>query len=89
VAWVRLELGPLDFFLPWYRSTPVHRDHINTPAHRPGSAAAHSPPTGPIMYGNQGTPGAVTVVPRDVLVPRAQRPTGIDEPRPFFTWPGP
>jgi hypothetical protein len=80
VAWVAL--GPLDFFLPWYRSTPVHRDHINTRPHRPGQQPQPiRPPTGPVMYGNQGTPGAVTVVPRDVLVHRG--PVGsavIDEP---------
>ncbi len=80
VAWVAL--GPLDFFLPWYRSTPWQRDHINTRPHRPGQPAQPiRPPTGPILYGNQGTPGAVTVVPRDVLAHR--RPVGralIDEP---------
>ena len=81
VAWVAL--GPLDFFVPWYRSKPVHRDYINTRPHRPGHRPQPiRPPTGPIMYGNQGTPGAVTVVPRDVLVNRG--PVGraiIDEPR--------
>ena len=80
VAWVAL--GPVDFFLPWYRSSPRHRDHINTRPHRPGQPSHPiRPPTGPIMYGNQGTPGAVTVVPRDVLLHRG--PVGravIDEP---------
>lgn len=70
VAWVAL--GPLDFFTPWYRSTPVYRDHFNTRPHPPGHRPQPiRPPTGPIMYGNQGTPGGVTVVPRDVLVHRA------------------
>lgn len=85
VAWVAL--GPLDFFVPWYRSTPRHRDHFNTRPHRPGQRPQPiHPPKGPIMYGNQGTPGAVTVVPRDVLVHRG--PVGravIEAPRPDGT----
>lgn len=80
VAWVAL--GPVDFFLPWYRSSPRHRDHINTRPHRPGQPSHPiRPPTGPIMYGNQGTPGAVTVVPRDVLLHRGSVGRAlIDEP---------
>jgi hypothetical protein len=80
VAWVAL--GPVDFFLPWYRSSPRHRDHINTRPHRPGQPSHPiRPPTGPIMYGNQGTPGAVTVVPREVLLHRGSVGRAvIDEP---------
>jgi hypothetical protein len=38
-------------------------------------------PTGPVMYGNQGVPGAVTVVPRDVLVKRQPVSRAVIDPR--------
>ncbi len=81
VAWVAL--GPLDFFLPWYRSTPMHRDHINIRPHRPGHRPEPlRPPTGPISYGNQGSPGGVTVVPREVLQHRGRVGRSLaDEPQ--------
>ncbi|BAL95755.1 DUF6600 domain-containing protein [Rubrivivax gelatinosus] len=63
VGWV--PLAPREVFVPYYRVTPIYIDRVN---HRP-----HGPrpvPTGPIMYTNQGVPGGVTVVPRDVLVRR-------------------
>ncbi len=68
VAWVAL--GPLDFFVPWYRSTPVYVDRINNRHDRPGRRPPPQVPTGPIMYGNRAAPGAVTMVPRDVLMRR-------------------
>ncbi|WP_416462817.1 DUF6600 domain-containing protein [Rubrivivax gelatinosus] len=63
VGWV--PLAPREVFVPYYRVTPVYIDRVN---HRP-----HGPrrvQTGPIMYTNQGVPGGVTVVSRDVLVRR-------------------
>ncbi|KPF48378.1 hypothetical protein IP87_17850 [beta proteobacterium AAP121] len=68
VGW--LPLAPRDIFQPHYRHTPRYVERVN-PAppyrwrHAPGQV-----PTGPISYGNQGVPNAVTVVPGDVLVRR-------------------
>ncbi len=84
VGW--LPLAPREVFVPHYHHTPIYGDRINvgTPydPHR-GPHAPYGPnggygpqrppvqvPTGPIMYGNQGVPGAVTVVPRDALMQR-------------------
>ncbi len=54
------------------------RDHSNDPNRDqnrdPG--APRPVPTGPVMYSNQGVPGAVTVVPQDVLVRRAPGAAG-------------
>ncbi|HSM22235.1 MAG TPA: DUF6600 domain-containing protein, partial [Rubrivivax sp.] len=83
VGWV--PLAPREVFVPWYRATPRHADRVNRhPPHRPG----HRPvpqvpqvPTGPVMYGNQGVPGAVTVVPRDVLVQRQPVGRAVITPR--------
>jgi hypothetical protein len=87
VAWV--PLAPRDWFVPYYRHTPVYIERVNVrPELRPGwgpgrgydrgpdrgtNGPANTPaqvPTGPVMYGNQGVPGAVTVVPREVLMQR-------------------
>lgn len=76
VGWV--PLAPREVFVPYYRSTPVYVDRVNVrpPRHPHPSHPGHRPappaqvPTGPIMYGNQGVPGAVTVVPSAVLVQR-------------------
>ncbi len=62
VGWV--PLAPREVFVPYYRSTPVYVGRVN---HRPGPMPVPQVPTGPVMYGNQGVPNAVTVVPRDVL----------------------
>ncbi len=65
VGWV--PLAPFERFVPYYRGSPHYVDRIN---HRPPGRPPRQVPTGPVMYGNQGVPGAVTVVPRDVLVHR-------------------
>ena len=68
IGWV--PLAPREVFVPWYRHTPVYVDRINRRPHVPGRKPVPQLPTGPARYGNQGVPGAVTVVPRDVLVRR-------------------
>ncbi len=65
VGWV--PLAPREVYRPWYRATPVYEDRVN---HRPPGGIRPPLPSGPIMYGNQGVPNAVTVVPRDVLLRR-------------------
>jgi hypothetical protein len=69
VGWVAL--APRDPYVPWYRHTPGYLDRVSPPTPQPRPPGYRPPPqvpTGPIMYGNQGVPNAVTVVPRDVLV---------------------
>jgi hypothetical protein len=67
VGWV--PLAPREVFVPYYRGSPRYVDRVNP--HPPGRPRPPvQVPTGPVMYGNQGVPGAVTVVPRDVLVQR-------------------
>ena len=70
VGWV--PLAPREWYTPYYRHTPVYVERINPrPPGGRGPQWQRPPqhvPTGPVMYGNQGVPGAVTVVPRDVLV---------------------
>jgi hypothetical protein len=76
VGWV--PLAPREVYVPYYRVSPVYIDRVNvnprftTPGQHPPPARHHPQtiPTGPIAYTNQGVPGAVTVVPRDVLVRR-------------------
>jgi hypothetical protein len=77
VGWV--PLAPREVYVPTYRVSPVYIDRVNVhprfvpPGQQPGRGPGHQPhtiPTGPIAYTNQGVPGAVTVVPRDVLVRR-------------------
>ena len=72
VAWV--PLAPREVFVPHYRHSPVYVDRVNEPrARRPGAQPDRGPrpaPMGAVVYGNQGVPGAVTVVPRDVLLQR-------------------
>ena len=71
VGWV--PLAPREWYTPYYRHTPVYVELVNPQPpggrgpqwQRPGQV-----PTGPVMYTNQGVPGAVTVVPREVLVQR-------------------
>jgi hypothetical protein len=67
VGWV--PLAPREVFVPWYRASPEYGHRVN---HEPPGRQRRPAqvPTGPIMYGNQGVPGAVTVVPRDVLMHR-------------------
>lgn len=71
IGWV--PLAPYERWVPHYRATPVYIDRVNhhprfQPPRRPGHP--QTVPTGPIAYSNQGVPGAVTVVPRDVLTRR-------------------
>ena len=66
VGWV--PLAPREWYVPYYSHTPVYVDRINP--YPPGRRYERPVPTGPIMYNNQGVPGAVTVVPRDVLLNR-------------------
>jgi len=70
VGWV--PLAPRERYVPYYRATPVYIDRVNlNPRFQPRQRQPGQPvPTGPIAYSNQGVPGAVTVVPRDVLVRR-------------------
>ena len=78
IGWV--PLAPREIFVPWYRHTPVYVDRINRRPHLPSRKPVPQVPTGPVIYGNQGVPGAVTVVPRDVLVRRQPVPPAIVAP---------
>ncbi|MBL0299416.1 MAG: hypothetical protein IPQ21_20285 [Betaproteobacteria bacterium] len=65
---------------------PGHRPGPDRPDRPPGPQWPQVPqvpqvPTGPVMYGNQGVPGAVTVVPRDVLVQRQPVGRAVITPR--------
>ncbi|HEY6134972.1 MAG TPA: FecR family protein [Rubrivivax sp.] len=65
VGWV--PLAPRDVYVPGFRYGQRYFDQVNRPQHphqRP------QVPTGPVMYGNRGVPGAVTVVPSNVLTQR-------------------
>ena len=66
LSWV--PLAPWELFRPHYRSSPSYHDRVNTPDHR----RWQPPPrrSGDHRYGNEGVPGAVTVVPSDRLRPR-------------------
>ena len=80
VGWV--PLAPREVYRPQYRSTPVYVERVNpTPPYRwhhpPGQV-----PAGPVVYGNQGVPNGVTVVPSDVLTRRQPVSRGmVDVPR--------
>lgn len=80
VGWV--PLAPREVYRPHYRTTPRYIERVNP---NPPYRWRHPPgqvPTGPISYGNQGVPNAVTVVPRDVLVRRQPVSRGVvDLPR--------
>jgi hypothetical protein len=72
IAW--LPLGPRDPYHPHRGRRDDHRDdrddrRHDRDRHRP-TPAPGTVPTGPIMYNNQGVPGAVTVVPRDAFTDR-------------------
>jgi hypothetical protein len=65
VGWI--PLGPRDIYVPGFHYGPRYFQQVNRPQH------PHRPPqvpTGPVMYGNHGVPGAVTVVPSNVLAQR-------------------
>lgn len=65
VGW--FPLAPREVYVPPFRYPPHYFDRVNRPI-RPG--VPPQVPTGPISYGNQGVPNAVTVVPSDVLTNR-------------------
>lgn len=66
VGW--LPLSPWDVYVPSFRYPPRYFDRVNQPHRRPGVPA--QVPTGPISYGNNGVPNAVTVVPAQVMQQR-------------------
>ncbi len=66
VGW--LPLSPRDVYVPPFRHPPRYFDRVNQPHVRPGFPP--QVPTGPISYGNNGVPNAVTVVPSNVLQQR-------------------
>jgi FecR protein len=76
IGWV--PLAPRDRFVPHYRHSPGYIERVNP--RLPGRSYPPQVPTGPVMYGNQGVPNAVTVVPRDVLVNRQPVGRSIIEP---------
>ena len=65
LGWV--PLAPYEPYRPHYPIAPRHRDHFGQPLPRVPGGAPRQPPTGPVMYSNQGVPGGVTVVPASVL----------------------
>jgi hypothetical protein len=76
IGWV--PLAPRDRYVPHYRHSPGYIERVNP--RLPGRSYPPQVPTGPVMYGNQGVPNAVTVVPRDVLVNRQPVGRSIIEP---------
>jgi hypothetical protein len=70
VGWV--PLAPRDVFRPYYPVSAVYVRGVNAGYRHLHPDPVRTVPTGPIMYTNQGVPGAVTVVPSNVL--SARRP---------------
>lgn len=77
VGWV--PLAPREAYLPHYRHSPVYVDRVNPgprqhwrdhPHHRPPGSGHDRHDNRPWAYGNQAVPGAVTVVPGEVLLRR-------------------
>ena len=71
VSWVAL--APREVFQPYYRATPRYEDRVNHRPHQAVDRPGRPPqplPTAPITYSNIGAPGAVTSVPREVMVHR-------------------
>lgn len=66
VSWI--PLAPRDVYVPHFRHSPRYVERVNQPHRWPGAPA--QVPTGPVMYGNNGVPHAVTVVPGAVLQQR-------------------
>jgi len=64
VGWV--PLGPREAWVPHYRASPGYVRNVNI-THVHVHHDHRRPPPQPIMYTNRGVPGAVTVVPSDVL----------------------
>lgn len=71
IGWV--PLAPREWYVPQHRVTSVYVDRLNPrpPGYR-GEWRRPEPVAGgpPMRYGNQGQPGGVTVVPREVMVRR-------------------
>ena len=80
VAWV--PLAPRELFVPHYRHTPVYERRVNGGPHRQGTPGGPVRHGGTVIYSNQGVPGAVTVVPRDVLLQRQPVARAVVEHRP-------
>jgi hypothetical protein len=77
VSWV--PLAPRDVYVPPFRHPPRYAERVNRPHRWPG--APSQVPAGPVVYGNQGVPQAVTVVPGRVLERREPvAPAVIREP---------
>lgn len=77
VGWV--PLAPREAYRPYYRHTPIYVDRVNPgprdrwhhhPQHPNSPGGRPDRREKPWVYGNQAVPGAVTVVPGDVLVRR-------------------
>ncbi len=68
VAWV--PLAPRERYVPYYRATPVYIDRVNVNPRFQQPGQPQTVPGAPVAYTNQGVPGGVTAVPRDVLVRR-------------------
>lgn len=66
VGW--FPLSPFDVYVPPFRHAPRYYERVNQPHRRPG--VPPQVPTGPISYGNNGVPNAVTVVPAAVMQQR-------------------
>jgi len=63
VGWV--PLGPRDPFYPGYGVSPGYWRHVNPQV--PDRFYRPKPPSRPVAYSNRGVPGAITVVPVDVV----------------------
>jgi hypothetical protein len=70
VGWV--PLAPREVYVPHYTVSSVYLRGVNAGHRHLHPPSPSTVPTGPIMYTNQGVPGAVTVVPSNVL--SARRP---------------
>ena len=85
VGWI--PLSPRDVYVPSFRHPPRYYDRVNQPHLRPG--VPRQVPTGPISYGNQGVPNAVTVVPSNVLQQRQPvAPSVVNDPDIQRRWVG-
>lgn len=68
VGWV--PLAPREVYVPHYTVSSVYLRGVNAGHRHLHPPAPATVPTRPIMYTNQGVPGAVTVVPSNVLSAR-------------------
>ncbi len=77
-GWGWVPLAPYEPYRPHYRHSPRYRDRIDPPWPSRGQRPPRQVPSGPVMYGNQGVPGGVTVVPSTAL---QQGPVVVRVPR--------